>query len=188
MRNIEHYIYYVREAAKCAVFPYYTGIRGVIPAWEPFLDRAITAFQDDWARHLRKSAEAICELLKNALRGSATETLVPGTDGRAAAQRVEQWVKNALRDEEDRFRHKICGFFRPTRGGTVPEALVVQHLFSEEAVRVFGLSKHQLALTSATLVVSLKERAPKENFWSETKNQEAGNDLHIGVSARERQS
>lgn len=131
-------------------------IRGVIQKWEPTLDACIAAFQDDWEKRIDKSADAICELLMRCLSCSKSEPLSAGESKKETSQRVEQGLKDAIRKEEERFRKKVGEYFRHTRtSGPAHDSLLVGDLFSKEVVSFFGLSKHLLALASASICAAL---------------------------------
>lgn len=127
-------------------------IRGVIQEWEGVLDQAIMAFQDDWKKRIHDSAELVCDLLKTAMSRCEVESLPAGANRKKARQRAEERLKTAIRHDEEKFREKVRGYFRHRRiTGPAQDSLLVEDLFSEEVVRVFGLSKHQLAMASAAI-------------------------------------
>jgi hypothetical protein len=120
------------------------------------LDETIAAYQADWEKRIEKSADGICELLKTALSSSVTEKLSAGKDAPEASRRVEQRLKDAIRDEEDRFRKRVRGYFRHQRSnGPAHDSVLVGNLFSEEVMRVFGLPKHALASACASISATL---------------------------------
>ena len=127
-------------------------IRGVIQDWEGVLDQAIAAFQDDWEKRIRDSAELVCDLLKTTMSRCEVESLPAGANKKKARQRAEERLKIAIREDEEKFRVKVRDHFKHRRiTGLAHDSLLVEELFSEEVVRVFGLSKHQLAVTSAAI-------------------------------------
>jgi hypothetical protein len=124
-------------------------------AWQPSLERAVEVLQRERRHRQHRAAVEIADLVIDVTTRQVSTPLPPGDELEAIEQRVREAglgrLLTVIRKREEQARAEVQAIYRH-RGLTRQEraaSLLDVDLFSDEAWRVFGLSRGQLAATGA---------------------------------------
>ncbi len=125
-----------------------TALQAIDQDWQPVLAEVIRAFQQDWQRRCRRSAEIIRTLLAETLALQLTQECRPEDDEQALRTRllqrysaaVAQLEKKAQRQIRTLFKHNIFNCELP------PHSILHEDLLSERSWQLLGLTRQQLIL------------------------------------------
>ena len=132
-------------------------LKAIHQEWEPALERAITAFRDDWEYRKKRVAEEIVTYLEWALQHQAQKSY----NSESEAERTKQTVLTAYRSDiskrEQRlfqevrrlYRHQVYDFRLPEH------SILNEDLFSEKTWQILGLTRKQLVLAAAGMGAGL---------------------------------
>ena len=124
----------------------------VDPEWEPALAHVVTALNDEWGHRLRRSVDAMAELLRFALTHTVSVTLREDKTKGEAEDKLTARFQEDLRKKEARTREHIRRTFRHSVFDvTMPQGSVLQQdLFDKRTFKLLGLTQKQLATAAAT--------------------------------------
>ncbi|SCY28765.1 GTPase/DUF3482 domain-containing protein [Desulfoluna spongiiphila] len=124
----------------------------VDPEWEPALSHVVTALNEEWGHRLRRSVDAMAELLRFALTHTVSVTLRDDTKKGETEKKLAARFQEDLRKKEARTREQIRRTFRHSVFDvTMPEGSVLQQdLFDKRTFKLLGLTQKQLATAAAT--------------------------------------
>lgn len=125
-----------------------TALQAIDQDWQPVLTEVVRAFQQDWQRRCRRSAEIICTLLGEVLALQLTQECRPEDDEQALQARllkrygaaVAQLEKKAQQQIRTLFKHNIFNCELP------PHSILHEDLLSERTWQLLGLTRQQLVL------------------------------------------
>ena len=120
-------------------------------AWRPAMDRAVAALTTEREHRQRQSAVEITDLLIAVATSRFSKVLAPEEDVDAPHKELTRRLHDRIRQREMRARDAVQAIYQHasvTREEHAASLLGVD-LFSEQAWRVFGLSRGQLATTGA---------------------------------------
>ncbi len=127
-------------------------IQTLIPDWEGTMGKAVRSLKKD---HQRKRSEAVGHLLsmlQKTLGLRESRALDAESDRKEIHDDLEKKIKNAVVDEEARFRKKnLKTFGHSDDHWTMPEILS-DDVFSNEVWKVLGLTKTQLTMVGGIIV------------------------------------
>jgi hypothetical protein len=123
-----------------------TALKTIDQDWQPVLTKVVQAFQQDWERRSRRSAEVICTLLAEVLSLQLTQSCQPGDDEQSLretllkrySQTVASLEKNAQQQIRALFKHNIFNCELP------PHSILHEDLLSERTWQLLGLTRQQL--------------------------------------------
>ncbi|MBM3879019.1 MAG: DUF3482 domain-containing protein [Verrucomicrobia bacterium] len=121
----------------------------VIQEWQPSMEGAIAAFQEDWDERLRRTADHLCGFLREVLLLREVETLAEAGAEREATAQARERLRGKVRQAELAWRRRIRKTFRHRRENWNLPEIVVADVFSRQVWRCLGLSKPQLILAGA---------------------------------------
>jgi hypothetical protein len=121
-----------------------TAAKTVIQEWQPAMERAITALQEDWEFRLRRTASELSRLLRDTITLRQRHPIHPEESPDRVAAQAKTRLEQALRERELQFRQRVRQLFRHHRDIWALPDLVVTDLFSDQVWRCLGLSKQQL--------------------------------------------
>jgi hypothetical protein len=122
-------------------------------SWQGALERAVDVLQRERRRRQHQAAVEVTDLVIDVVTRQVALPLPPGSDAGPLEDRLRQAglsrLLSVIRKREEQARAEVQGLYR--HGGLSRQereaSLLDVDLFSEEAWRVFGLSKGQLAAT-----------------------------------------
>ncbi|MBE0585038.1 MAG: GTPase/DUF3482 domain-containing protein [Desulfofustis sp.] len=123
-----------------------TALKTIDQDWQPVLTEVVRAFQQDWERRSRRSAEVICTLLTEILSLQLTQDCQPEDDEQAVREtllkRYSQTVANLEKSAQQQiralFKHNIFNCELP------PHSILHEDLLSERTWQLLGLTRQQL--------------------------------------------
>ncbi|BDD88819.1 GTPase/DUF3482 domain-containing protein [Desulfofustis limnaeus] len=125
-----------------------TALTSIDQDWQPVLNAVISAFEHDWQRRVKTSADIICTLLTDVLTLKLYQDCRPGDDeGRLRDRLFTRYSRSVIEMEQTAqqqlrplFKHNIFTIRLP------PHSLLHEDLFSERTWQLLGLSKKQMLL------------------------------------------
>lgn len=119
--------------------------------WRPAMERAVAVLEAEHEHRRRRSAAEIADLLIFAATARVAEMLDDAQDERSRHPVLAERLQNEIRRRETQTRDTIQAFYQHAAVTREEQAagLLGLDLFSEQAWRVFGLSRMQLATTGA---------------------------------------
>jgi hypothetical protein len=126
-------------------------LKSIDQRWEPLVEEAIKAFEQDWRRRTDQAVGTIVDLLKGALTYRYSRTvkehqLIFARQREEVKTQVMVGFEEGLRDLEIRAQEQIRANFRHNVWNMPPDSILGKDLLSEEVNQALGLSKRQLAL------------------------------------------
>jgi hypothetical protein len=124
----------------------------VDPEWEPALTHVVTALNTEWGHRLRRSVDAMAELLQFALTHTVSTALRDEEKKSAVEKKLVERFEEELRKKELQTRERIRRTFRHSLFDVkMPEGSVLQEdLFDKRTFKLLGLTQKQLATAAAT--------------------------------------
>ena len=122
------------------------GFRAVQSSSQPALDEAIHALTDDWRRRTESAAAILAELMIDALRHVEKRALKERECTEIAKTELTDRYRSHHRGIEQRARQAIEQIYRHRVDRAESELDVLdEDLFSDASLRLFGLTRNQLA-------------------------------------------
>lgn len=124
----------------------------VDPEWEPALTHVVTALNTEWGHRLRRSVEAMAELLHFALTHTVSATLRGEEKHEEAEKKLVARFQEDVRKKELHTRERIRRTFRHSLFDVkMPDgSMLQQDLFDKRTFKLLGLTQKQLATAAAT--------------------------------------
>lgn len=119
--------------------------------WQPTLLKAVEILEADQAQRLKRSANAIANLLTSALTAKQTKTIGENENPEPFIEKLTEKLKQSLRELEQKARKEVEYIYRHQnieRKENMMEFLQFD-LFSSETSELFGLSKSQIITSGA---------------------------------------
>ncbi len=128
-------------------------VREVSGDYKVQVDSCLQALQADWENRLAASAEAITELLRNALRCKLSGSIAGLSDNEIKKKRneLEEQYKEKVRHQLAVAEKKIRKLYKHTKWQKTLEEHPVRSsdLFADETIRALGMTSRQLAVATA---------------------------------------
>ena len=123
-------------------------------AWRPLLDRAVEELMAERERRRHRSAREIASLMLDALTATERESVGAGADTEGLKSRLLERLQHRIRQREGAAIEQIKaiyghGSLDVGSDGDDASGLHGSDIFTSENWEVFGLSRHQLAMTGA---------------------------------------
>lgn len=126
-------------------------IQTLIPEWEGPMDKAIYALKKDQERKQSEAVSHLLSLLQRILGLRKSESVTANKDRTVIHEHLEQKIRNAVLDEEVRFRNDIRKTFGHSKEHWTMPKILSNDVFSNEVWKVLGLTKTQLAMVGAII-------------------------------------
>ncbi len=126
-------------------------IQTLIPEWEGTMDKAIRALKKDQERKRSEAVSHLLSMLQRILKLRKSKTLNADHDRKEIHVKLEQEIRNAVLDEEVRFRKKTRETFGHSDEHWTMPKILSNDVFSKEVRKVLGLTKTQLTMVGATI-------------------------------------
>jgi len=127
--------------------------RELRPEWRAPIDEAVAALSGQWRRRRRDAAAEIASLLVDELTHTQEAAVADEEQLDAQKDRLEQRFHQALRDREEKSRHRVELLFAHHEArfsdSSLERPIFHKDLFAEETWRLLGLSPAQLVTASA---------------------------------------
>ena len=132
-------------------------LKAIHQEWEPTLDRAITAFREDWEYRKARVAEEIVAYLEwtlhhkveKAYASEAETERMKGVAVDAYREAISRREMELFKDIRRLYHHQIYDFTLPAH------SILHEDLFSDKTWQILGLSRKQLALAAASMGAGL---------------------------------
>ncbi len=126
-------------------------LKSIDQRWEPLVEQAIEAFENDWNRRTDLAVTTILTLLKDALSFKVSKTVKQNQlVFKSGRERVKSEVmaefEDGLRQLEVKAQEQIRANFRHHVWHMPPDSILGKDLLSEEVNQALGLSRRQIAL------------------------------------------
>ncbi len=128
----------------------------VDPEWKPALTHVVTTLNAEWHHRLRRSVEAIAELLRFALTHTVSANLGKeekrGAQKESAEKKLAKRFEAELQKKERETRQRIRSIFRHSlfEVNMPTGSILQQDLFDKRTFKLLGLTQKQLATAAAT--------------------------------------
>ncbi|MBK8977771.1 MAG: GTPase/DUF3482 domain-containing protein [Planctomycetes bacterium] len=127
------------------------GFREIRPEWAEPIDVAVAAMEQEWADRQRRAARLVADLMIDALGHVERRRIDAGDDESSIRAELLERLRKRLREVEAKARTAVEELYRHRPLDRADEVLDLldTDLFSEQAWRLFGLTRAQLAKQGA---------------------------------------